>query len=208
MRKTARCCQRARTVRRRSRRHHRHLGPGVQLRCRDGRLPRRRGAGDARLGGPPRQLLSQRTDRCAAHPRSWRRVAGHMLGSYAGAMGQPQFMPSSYLRYAVDFEGHGRRDIWTSKPDVLASIANYLAQSGWRTGESVGPAGHAAGELRSGRDGAGRTQAGRPNGPGLACGRWMAGRWPRGDARPRWCSRTGRRRGFPGVRELCCDPPL
>ena len=58
----------------------------------------------------------------------------HMLGSYAGAMGQPQFMPSSFLRYAVDFEGHGRRDIWTSKPDVLGSIANYLAQSGWRDG--------------------------------------------------------------------------
>jgi membrane-bound lytic murein transglycosylase B len=63
---------------------------------------------------------------------------GHMLGSYAGAMGQPQFMPSSYLRYAVDFEGHGRRDIWTSKPDVLGSIANYLAQSGWRGGEPWG----------------------------------------------------------------------
>ena len=64
----------------------------------------------------------------------------HMLGSYAGAMGQPQFMPSSYLRYAVDFEGHGRRDIWTSKPDVLGSIANYLAQSGWRDGEPWGQA--------------------------------------------------------------------
>jgi membrane-bound lytic murein transglycosylase B len=62
----------------------------------------------------------------------------HMLGSYAGAMGQPQFMPSSYLRYAVDFEGHGRRDIWTSRPDVLGSIANYLAQSGWRSGEPWG----------------------------------------------------------------------
>jgi peptidoglycan lytic transglycosylase B len=62
----------------------------------------------------------------------------HMLGSYAGAMGQPQFMPSSYLRYAVDFEGHGRRDIWTSRPDVLGSIANYLAQSGWRGGEQWG----------------------------------------------------------------------
>ncbi len=63
---------------------------------------------------------------------------GHMLGSYAGAMGQPQFMPSSYLRFAVDFDGDGRRDIWTSKPDVLASIANYLARSGWRDGESWG----------------------------------------------------------------------
>ena len=65
---------------------------------------------------------------------------GKMTGSYAGAMGQPQFMPSSYLRYAVDFEGHGRRDIWTSKPDVLASIANYLAQSGWRAGQTWGQA--------------------------------------------------------------------
>jgi membrane-bound lytic murein transglycosylase B len=61
-----------------------------------------------------------------------------MTGSYAGAMGQPQFMPSSYLRYAVDFEGHGRRDIWTSLPDVFGSIANYLAKSGWHAGESWG----------------------------------------------------------------------
>ncbi|HUD59077.1 MAG TPA: lytic murein transglycosylase [Acetobacteraceae bacterium] len=61
-----------------------------------------------------------------------------MTGSYAGAMGQPQFMPTSYLRYAVDFEGNGRRDIWTSKPDVLGSIANYLANSGWRGGEPWG----------------------------------------------------------------------
>jgi len=63
-----------------------------------------------------------------------------MTGSYAGAMGQPQFMPSSYLRYAVDFEGNGRRDIWTSKPDVLGSIANYLAASGWHSGETWGQA--------------------------------------------------------------------
>ncbi len=61
-----------------------------------------------------------------------------MMGSYAGAMGQPQFMPSSYLRYAVDFEGTGKRDIWTSKPDVLASIANYLQHSGWRAGAPWG----------------------------------------------------------------------
>ena len=63
---------------------------------------------------------------------------GQMLGSYAGAMGQPQFMPDSYLRYAVDFEGHGRRDIWTSPGDVLGSIANYLSASGWRAGEPWG----------------------------------------------------------------------
>jgi lytic murein transglycosylase len=57
-----------------------------------------------------------------------------MLGSWAGAMGQPQFMPSSFYEYAVDFSGDGRRDIWTSVPDVLASIANYMARSGWQRG--------------------------------------------------------------------------
>jgi membrane-bound lytic murein transglycosylase B len=56
------------------------------------------------------------------------------LGSYAGAMGQAQFMPSSFLKYAVDFDGDGRADIWTDVPDVLASIANYLQKSGWRSG--------------------------------------------------------------------------
>jgi lytic murein transglycosylase len=57
-----------------------------------------------------------------------------MLGSWAGAMGQPQFLPSSFYRYAVDFSSDGKRDIWTDVPDVLASIANYLARSGWRAG--------------------------------------------------------------------------
>jgi membrane-bound lytic murein transglycosylase B len=56
------------------------------------------------------------------------------LGSWAGAMGQPQFLPSSYLTYAVDFDGDGRADIWTSVPDVLASIANYLRKFGWQAG--------------------------------------------------------------------------
>ena len=56
------------------------------------------------------------------------------LGSFAGAMGQPQFMPSSYLKYAVDFDGDGRADIWASVPDVLASIANYLRAYGWQPG--------------------------------------------------------------------------
>jgi membrane-bound lytic murein transglycosylase B len=57
-----------------------------------------------------------------------------MTGSWAGAMGQSQFMPSSYLRHAVDFDGDGRPDIWTSLPDVFASIANYLARAGWQPG--------------------------------------------------------------------------
>ena len=65
-------------------------------------------------------------------------VPGRMTGSYAGAMGQPQFMPTSFLRFAVDFQGDGRRDIWTSTPDVLASIANYLARNGWTRGETWG----------------------------------------------------------------------
>jgi lytic murein transglycosylase len=56
------------------------------------------------------------------------------LGSWAGAMGQPQFMPSSFLKYAVDFDGDGRADIWTSTPDVLASMANYLQKYGWQPG--------------------------------------------------------------------------
>jgi len=57
-----------------------------------------------------------------------------MVGSWAGAMGQTQFMPSSYLAYAVDFEGHGRRDIWKSQADALGSTANYLAKHGWTKG--------------------------------------------------------------------------
>ncbi|HEX6141240.1 MAG TPA: lytic murein transglycosylase [Geminicoccaceae bacterium] len=54
-----------------------------------------------------------------------------MKGSWAGAMGQSQFMPSSFVRFAVDYDGDGRRNIWSSTPDVLASIANYLAKAGW-----------------------------------------------------------------------------
>jgi membrane-bound lytic murein transglycosylase B len=61
-----------------------------------------------------------------------------MTGSWAGAMGQTQFMPSSYLKYAVDFDKDGRRDIWKSTPDALASIANYLKGYGWNEGETWG----------------------------------------------------------------------
>ena len=76
-----------------------------------------------------------------------------MTGSYAGAMGQPQFMPTSYLRLAVDFDGDGRRDIWTNKGDVLGSIANYLSKSGWRQGETWGqPVRVPAGTAAAGRD--------------------------------------------------------
>ncbi len=54
-----------------------------------------------------------------------------LKGSWAGAMGQPQFLPSSYLKYAVDFDQDGRRDIWATPADVFASIANYLSTHGW-----------------------------------------------------------------------------
>jgi len=64
--------------------------------------------------------------------------APSMTGSWAGAMGQTQFMPSSYLSYAVDFDGDGRRDIWKSTGDALASIANYLKGFGWNGDETWG----------------------------------------------------------------------
>lgn len=61
-----------------------------------------------------------------------------MIGSYAGAMGQAQFMPSAYLRYAADGDGDGKRNIWTSEADVFASIANYLGKCGWQVNEPWG----------------------------------------------------------------------
>ena len=61
-----------------------------------------------------------------------------MRGSWAGAMGQPQFLPSSYLKFAEDFDGDGRRDIWTSPADVFASVANYLKGHGWSRGDRWG----------------------------------------------------------------------
>jgi lytic murein transglycosylase len=69
--------------------------------------------------------------------------AGHvhakdMQGSWAGAMGQTQFMPSSFNHYAVDFDGDGHKDIWTNVPDALASTANYLKKRGWIAGETWG----------------------------------------------------------------------
>jgi membrane-bound lytic murein transglycosylase B len=61
-----------------------------------------------------------------------------MQGSWAGAFGNPQFLPSVYLRTAVDGDGNGTRDIWNSRADTLASIANYFRDAGWRTGEPWG----------------------------------------------------------------------
>ena len=69
--------------------------------------------------------------------------AGHipaqeMFGSWAGAMGQPQFMPSTFVHFAVDGDGDGRKDIWHSLPDVFASAANFLSESGWQGDKTWG----------------------------------------------------------------------
>ncbi|MEQ8858450.1 MAG: lytic murein transglycosylase B [Pseudomonadales bacterium] len=60
-----------------------------------------------------------------------------LTGSYAGAMGYGQFIPSSYRAYAVDFDGDGRRDIWTDAEDAVGSIANYFKRHGWEPGDAV-----------------------------------------------------------------------
>jgi membrane-bound lytic murein transglycosylase B len=61
-----------------------------------------------------------------------------LIGSWAGAMGQTQFMPTTYADYAVDFDGDGRRDLWNSSADALASAAHYLQKSGWEAGQPWG----------------------------------------------------------------------
>jgi len=63
---------------------------------------------------------------------------GAMKSSWAGALGQPQFMPTSFLKHAVDFDGDGKPDIWNSTPDILASIANYFVHYGWERGRGWG----------------------------------------------------------------------
>ena len=68
-----------------------------------------------------------------------------VLGSYAGAMGQCQFMPSSYLHYAVDFQGKGRPDLFKDKADVIFSVGNYLRQNGWKIDEPVATPAHLSG---------------------------------------------------------------
>lgn len=63
-----------------------------------------------------------------------------MIGSWAGAMGQCQFMPSTFLKFAVDWDGDGKRNIWTNRGDALASAANYLSSEGWQGGQTWGRA--------------------------------------------------------------------
>ena len=74
--------------------------------------------------------------------------AAELLGSYAGAMGYGQFMPSSYRSYAVDFDGDGVVDIWNNPVDAIGSVANYFSRHGWRPGEAVVSRAQVAGGYR------------------------------------------------------------
>ena len=65
-----------------------------------------------------------------------------MIGSWAGELGQTQFLPSSYMKFAIDFDGNGRRDLIRSVPDVLGSTANYLKGYGWKRGEGFAEGSH------------------------------------------------------------------
>jgi membrane-bound lytic murein transglycosylase B len=65
-------------------------------------------------------------------------IPQELKSTFDGGMGQPQFEPSVYLQYAVDFDGDGFKDIWTSMPDAFASIANYLMKNGWQPGQPWG----------------------------------------------------------------------
>ncbi len=69
-----------------------------------------------------------------------------LRGSFAGAMGIPQFMPGSFRRFAVDFDGDGRRNLWSSEEDAIGSVANYLKTYGWKAGEPVAVPASVAGE--------------------------------------------------------------
>ena len=134
---------------------------------------------------------------------------GRMLGSYAGAMGQPQFMPSSYLKLAVDFDGTGKRDIWGSRGDVLGSIANYLANAGWKFGEPSAQPVRVPPELQAssvGRDVKKplgewtRLGVRRPDGSPFT--------QPRPDRRCRGDAGWGRRQRVHGLQQFRRDPPL
>ncbi len=87
---------------------------------------------------PPRQKFFRRElEQFLLLVREEDMQASDAVGSYAGAMGRPQFMPSSFRAYAVDATGDGKRDIWNDWTDVAGSIANYMTRHGWRPGEPV-----------------------------------------------------------------------
>jgi membrane-bound lytic murein transglycosylase B len=86
-----------------------------------------------------------------------------MKGSWAGAMGQCQFIPTSFLAYAADGDGDGRKDIWTNKADVFASITNYLTRVGWRAGLPWGE--EVSGNIAAWQQGSRVVRPAGPNGP-------------------------------------------
>ncbi len=87
---------------------------------------------------PPRSaLFRSELEHYLLLAREARVDAGSIKGSYAGAIGIPQFLPSSYRRYAVDFDGDGRRDLVKSTADAIGSVANYYKSHGWRAGAAI-----------------------------------------------------------------------
>ena len=124
---------------------------------------------------------------------------GHLTGSWAGAMGHTQFIPTSYQAYAVDMDGNGRRDIWTSIPDALATAANLLRRNGWRAGETWG---YETAALPGGRKFPRRQHVSQP----LAVDRRGARQWqaippPERQRRAESAGRPGRT-GLPGDQEF------
>ena len=151
------------SLRRAGRRRARHLGPRIRFRRRRRSPTTRSRCSAPRPSCRPARTCSAR--RCWPPSRSssadWRR-RGQMKSSWAGALGQPQFLPSSFLKHAVDFDGDGRRDIWNSDADAMASIANYLVDYGWVRGRDWGFEVTRAGRrlLRAGRSGPGQAHFG------------------------------------------------
>lgn len=129
--------------------------------------------------------------------------ASFMIGSWAGAMGQTQFIPTTYNQYAVDFDGDGKRDIWGSPGDALASTANYLKASGWIAGQPWGSKSAcrqastipwrnspSASPWASGKGWAYKASTAAPCPPGSPANRPRCCCRPGTAARPSWCCTT------------------
>ena len=136
-----------------------------------------------------------------------------LRGSWAGAMGQPQFMPSSYLKWAVDHDGDGDRDIWRSPQDVFASIANYLREHGWTANRTWGrevrlPAGGIEAVRKEVEQRAEGCRAEREMTVALPLAKWQAlgVRNDQGDGAAEGADRcladSHRQAGVPGLRQL------
>ena len=119
-------------------------------------------------------------------------------GSFAGAMGVPQFMPGSYRRYAVDFDGDGRVDLWRAVPPTsIGSVANYLARHDWQPGQPVLLPAAIAAETRDARAAQARRRLSRaPRGRA-----WAADGVTSAGSRRRACRRSGRPAAARGVRD-------